>query len=121
MAHVEDSRNFPGGKNYQTTINNEMKQIFSYIPRDVSKHQDMVRRGLVLRAPPPNQQQRPVQQQQQPQQNQQQPRQINPLPNQDQRSVLNIKAFTAEPINHEQNENSSLRHSLCHIDVWFIT
>ena len=42
LAHVEDSKLYPGGKNYQTTINNEMKQIFSYIPREARKYQEMV-------------------------------------------------------------------------------
>ena len=48
LAHVEDSKNFPGGKNYQTTINNEMKQIFSYIPREMRKYQEIVQKQLIL-------------------------------------------------------------------------
>ena len=52
LAHVEDSKNFPGGKNYQTTINdNEMKQIFSYIPKESWKYQEMLRKRLIFGAP----------------------------------------------------------------------
>ena len=70
---MEDSKNFPGGKNYQTTINNEMKQIFSYIPREARKYQEMVSKRLILRAPPA-QQPRQVPQNQHPQ-----PRQVNQI------------------------------------------
>ena len=77
---MEDSKNFPGGKNYQTTINNEMKQIFSYIPREARKYQEMVQKRLILRAPPAQQPRPPqVQQNQHPQ-----PRQINQISQQQQ-------------------------------------
>lgn len=76
---MEDSKNFPGGKNYQTTINNEMKQIFSYIPREARKYQEMVQKRLILRAPPAQQPRPQVQQNQHPQ-----PRQINQISQQQQ-------------------------------------
>ena len=71
---MDDSKNFPGGKNYETSINNEMKQIFSYIPREARKYQEMVQKRLILRAPPAQPPRAPVQQNQHPQ-----PRQINQI------------------------------------------
>lgn len=81
---MEDSKNFPGGKNYQTTINNEMKQIFSYIPREARKYQEMVHKRLILRAPQAQQPRSQVQQNQHPQ-----PRQTNQISQQqEQRQVI---------------------------------
>ena len=66
LASPDDARQFKGGKNYQTTIQGRVKQIFSYIPHDQAMYQYMVQNQLVLRPPPsqPQQQQQPPPQQQ---------------------------------------------------------
>ncbi|CAG5114181.1 Oidioi.mRNA.OKI2018_I69.chr2.g8245.t3.cds [Oikopleura dioica] len=60
ISEPTDLTLFPGGKNYQTKISNELKQIYSYTPGSYEKYQDMIKAKKVLKmAPPPPQNNQP--------------------------------------------------------------
>jgi hypothetical protein len=75
-----------------------MKQIFSYIPREARKYQEMVQKRLILRAPPAQQPRPQVQQNQHPQ-----PRQINQISQQqEQRPTQQYQVMNGN--NNHQND-----------------
>ena len=53
-----DRSQFPGGKSYQVTVDGQLRQIYSFVPRTRDKLDEMIQKGMIISQrqpqPPPS-------------------------------------------------------------------